>query len=59
MTGKLGVIAPGAYADLIILNANPLEDIRVLDRPEDHLVAVIKGGRVVSSRLESLPAQSR
>jgi imidazolonepropionase-like amidohydrolase len=54
MTGKLGVIEPAAFGDLIILNANPLDDIRILDRPEDHLLAVIKGGRVVSSRLEDL-----
>ncbi|KAF9511406.1 hypothetical protein BS47DRAFT_1298935 [Hydnum rufescens UP504] len=54
MTGKLGVIAPAAFGDLIILNTNPLDDIRILDRPEDHLLAVIKGGKVVSSRLEEL-----
>ena len=56
MAGKIGIIAPGAFGDLLILNANPLDDIRVLDRPEDHLLAVIKGGRVVSSRLEGLAA---
>ena len=28
--GKLGVIEPGAYADLLIVDGNPLEDIRVL-----------------------------
>jgi imidazolonepropionase-like amidohydrolase len=47
---KIGRIVPGYIADLLILNANPLEDIRVLDRPEKHLLAVFKEGRVVSSR---------
>lgn len=42
--GRLGVVAPGAYADLIVVDGNPLEDIRVLTRPEQHLELVIKGG---------------
>jgi len=52
---KLGQISPDAYADLIILDANPLEDVTILDYPENHLFAVIKGGVVVSSRVEGLP----
>ncbi|KAJ4490054.1 hypothetical protein J3R30DRAFT_3693517 [Lentinula aciculospora] len=52
----LGTISPGAYADLLILNANPLEDVTVLDRPEDHLMAVINEGRVVTSTLKGLEA---
>ncbi|GJN88190.1 hypothetical protein Rhopal_001155-T1 [Rhodotorula paludigena] len=52
--GLLGTIAPGAYADLIILNANPLEDVTVLDRPEDHLLAVIKEGVVAVSSVPGL-----
>ncbi|KAJ7764617.1 hypothetical protein DFH07DRAFT_882185 [Mycena maculata] len=57
MLGKsslIGTISAGAYADLLILNANPLEDVTVLDRPEDHLLAVMKQGRVISSRVEAL-----
>ena len=49
--GKLGVIAKGAYADMLVLDRNPLEDITVLDRPELYLKAVIKGGRVASGAL--------
>ena len=55
---KLGRIAPGNYGDLLVLDANPLEDVKVLDRPEIHLFAVIQGGRVVSSRVDGLPAES-
>ncbi|ORY25515.1 hypothetical protein BCR39DRAFT_595008 [Naematelia encephala] len=53
--GKLGVIAQGAIADLIVLDRNPLEDITVLDRPETCLKAVIKEGRLVSGDLEGIP----
>jgi len=49
--GRLGVVSNGAIADLLVLNANPLEDITVLDRPEKYLVAVLKEGRLVSGAL--------
>ncbi|KAF7329671.1 Amidohydro-rel domain-containing protein [Mycena kentingensis (nom. inval.)] len=55
-TSYIGTISPGAYADLLILapNANPLEDVTVLDRPEECLLAVMKGGRVYQSVVEGL-----
>lgn len=51
---QLGRIKEGYMADLIILNANPLEDIEVLCKPEKHLLAVIKDGRVLESRWSQL-----
>jgi imidazolonepropionase-like amidohydrolase len=56
---SLGRVAPGFVADLLILNINPLEDITVLDRPDKHLLAVMKEGRVVSSRWTQMVARSR
>ncbi|KAF8208117.1 hypothetical protein K438DRAFT_1712922 [Mycena galopus ATCC 62051] len=61
MLGKsslIGTVSAGAYADLLILNANPLEDVTVLDRPEDHLLGVMKQGRVISSLVPGLEAES-
>ena len=46
MEGELGVIEPGKLADLLILDADPLEDIRVLQGGK-HLSEVIKDGRRV------------
>lgn len=54
---KLGRLKEGYLADLIILNQNPLEDIEVLDRPEKHLLAVVKDGRVVDSKWSKLPTE--
>ncbi|KAI0669669.1 hypothetical protein C8Q78DRAFT_1041478 [Trametes maxima] len=54
---KLGRVAEGSYADLLVLDANPLDDVRVLDYPEKHLYAVIRGGKVANSRLDGLPAE--
>ena len=44
--GKLGVIEPGALADLLIVDGNPLEDVRSLENPEKNLRAIIKDGRI-------------
>lgn len=54
----LGQIAPGFAADLIILNANPLEDITVLDRFNKHVLATIKDGRIVASRWSQLDIEA-
>lgn len=51
---KLGRIKEGYIADLVILNANPLEDIEVLARPQKHLLAVIKDGKVLHSKWSKL-----
>lgn len=49
--GKLGVIEPGAYADLLIVEGNPLEDIRVMMNPEDNLKLIAKDGKVYKNTL--------
>lgn len=52
--GFLGQIRPGFAADLVVLNANPLQDISILDNPEQHVLATVKDGRVLSSRWSKL-----
>ncbi|KAK3059098.1 hypothetical protein LTR09_000664 [Extremus antarcticus] len=56
---RLGRLKEGFAADLLVLNANPLEDIEVLDRPEKHLLAVVREGRVLHSRWSKLPSDSQ
>jgi imidazolonepropionase-like amidohydrolase len=51
MQGQVGVIAPGAFADLLIVDGNPLEDIGVLANPEEHLLMVMKAGQIYRDRL--------
>ncbi len=43
--GELGTIAPGALADLIVVNGNPLTDLSLLTKQGRHLAAIMKGGR--------------
>jgi imidazolonepropionase-like amidohydrolase len=42
MTGEIGVVAPGAYADVIAVGGDPLADVRVLEQ----VSFVMKDGRV-------------
>jgi imidazolonepropionase-like amidohydrolase len=54
LEGFLGQIKQGFAADMLILNKNPLENISILDAPENHVLAVIKDGRVFHSRWTKL-----
>jgi imidazolonepropionase-like amidohydrolase len=42
--GDLGTIAPGQLADLILVNGNPLEDVKLLTE-HDRLVMIMKDGQ--------------
>jgi imidazolonepropionase-like amidohydrolase len=53
MVGQVGVVAPGAYADLLVVDGNPLDDIRVLTAPDRNLKLIMKEGRVYKNELEA------
>lgn len=49
--GKLGVIEPGAVADLLIVEGDPLQNLRLLEDPQNKLRVIIKDGRIIKSTL--------
>jgi imidazolonepropionase-like amidohydrolase len=51
MEGQVGVVAPGAFADLLVIDGNPLEDIRVLTTPDKTLKLILKEGQVYKNEL--------
>lgn len=51
MRGHIGTIAVGAYADLIGLSGNFLEDPHVLAEPDRYLKLVIRGGEIIVNRI--------
>jgi imidazolonepropionase-like amidohydrolase len=55
MQGEIGVIAPGAYADIIAVDGNPLADINSLAR----VSVVMKGGKVVIRKSVTFSPPSR
>ncbi len=50
--GRLGEISEGAYADLIILEENPLENIKLVEDPETHFKLIMKNGVVYKNTLK-------
>ncbi|ESX00740.1 hypothetical protein KL918_004358 [Ogataea parapolymorpha] len=53
----IGQIKPGFYADLLVLERNPLDDISVLDQYEDNLRVVMKDGIVYKSNWDELKCE--
>ena len=51
MSGEIGVVAPGARADLLVIDGNPLDDLGLFQPDGRHLSLVMKDGRRVVDRL--------
>jgi len=49
--GELGCIAPGAIADLLVVDGNPLEDIECLVGQGEKLAVIIQGGSIKKNTL--------
>jgi imidazolonepropionase-like amidohydrolase len=49
--GELGVVAPEARADLLVVDGNPLENLSLLQDQGKHLAVIMKAGRLVVNRL--------
>ncbi|MER8162559.1 amidohydrolase family protein [Streptomyces sp. NPDC094472] len=45
--GRIGCVAEGALADLLVVDGNPLDDIRLLSRPRETLSVVMARGEFV------------
>ncbi len=49
--GELGVVAPGARADLLVVDGNPLEDLNLLQEQGRHIPVIMKGGALYKNLL--------
>jgi imidazolonepropionase-like amidohydrolase len=49
--GKIGVIEAGALADLLLVEGNPLEDLKLLVNAEKNLVVIMKNGKIYKKAL--------
>jgi imidazolonepropionase-like amidohydrolase len=50
MSDKIGTVEPGKLADLIVVNGNPLRNLRVFQTPENPQV-IMKGGKLYKHTL--------
>ena len=51
MEGRLGVIAAGAYADMIVVDGDPLKDLSLLTGQGKHMPMIMQAGLMIRNRL--------
>ena len=49
--GKLGVIEQGALADLLLVDGDPIADIKLIEDPAKNLVVIMKDGKIYKNIL--------
>ena len=49
--GKLGVVEPGALADLLLVDGDPIADIKLLENPAKNVVVIMKDGKTYKNTL--------
>ena len=49
--GQLGVVQEGAYADLLLVDGDPLSNLRLVEDAERNFLVIMKGGKIYKNRL--------
>jgi imidazolonepropionase-like amidohydrolase len=49
--GKIGVVEEGALADLLLIDGNPLENIKLIEDPEKNFLVIMKDGTIYKNAL--------
>ena len=50
--GQLGEIVPDAYADLLVVDGDPYQDLGLFQNQGAHIPAIVKGGRFYKNELQ-------
>lgn len=53
-TGELGEISEGAIADILVLEADPSQDISVLENPKTMMPFIMKEGHIIKNTLSNI-----
>jgi imidazolonepropionase-like amidohydrolase len=53
--GQVGTIVSGAYADLLLVDGDPLIDISILTTPQKSIKLIMLEGEIIANRLEMRP----
>ncbi len=49
--GKLGVVEEGALADLLLVDGNPVENLKLIENPDKSFVVIMKDGTIYKNTL--------
>lgn len=49
--GKLGIVEEGASADLLLVDGNPIEEIKLIEDPVKNFVLIMKDGKIYKNTL--------
>src|SRR5262245_25596944 len=52
LEGRVGTLAPGAFADLLVVDGDPLKDLALLEDQGKHLSVIMKAGKFHKNRLD-------
>jgi imidazolonepropionase-like amidohydrolase len=55
--GKLGVVEEGALADVLLVDGNPIENIKLLADPAKNFVVIMKDGKIFRNTLDREASQ--
>jgi imidazolonepropionase-like amidohydrolase len=50
--GKLGVVEEGAFADLLLVQGDPVANIKLIESPETSFVVIMKNGEIYKNLLQ-------
>lgn len=49
--GKLGVVEQGALADLLLVDGNPIDNVKLIENPDKNFLVIMKDGKVYKNLL--------
>jgi imidazolonepropionase-like amidohydrolase len=49
--GKLGVVEVGAFADLLLVDGDPLANIKLIEDPAKNFVVIMKDGKIYKNSI--------
>jgi len=50
--GKLGVVKPDAFADLLLVDGDPTANIKLVEDPEKNFIVIMKDGKIYKNALK-------
>ena len=53
MNNEIGIIKPGAIADILVVNGNPLKNLQLLREEGAHLDVIMKDGESQKNNLDA------